>query len=291
VPVIHAGQDLHLHTGWGKEHLALPPIDVHLLGDPDAAVADLLAVLPEGSPRRAAPPASSPAAKKIESPVDGIAQGEIADALAVAVGDTPVTFSGLTRGWPVGRWPHRHPLEYLGKDGGGGVGSGPGLAIGAALALKDSGRLVVGVLGDGDCLMSINALWTAARYEIPVLFIVANNRSYFNDELHQESVARIRGRNPDNRGVGQRIDAPVPDIAKLAEAQGVLGLGPVSDTAELPEVMKRAVACVRSGRPCLIDVHIDPNHGRKMSESMAERSFAKPTGAKPAGAKPTGAKS
>jgi benzoylformate decarboxylase len=57
-------------------------------------------------------------------------------------------------------------------------GSGPGITIGASLALKDTGRLAAGVLGDGDTLMSMNALWTAARYSIPVLFIVANNRSY-----------------------------------------------------------------------------------------------------------------
>lgn len=43
------------------------------------------------------------------------------------------------------------------------------------------------------------ALWTAARYRIPVLLIVANNRSYYNDELHQEGVARHRGRNTANR--------------------------------------------------------------------------------------------
>ena len=75
------------------------------------------------------------------------------------------------------------------KDGGGGIGSGPGLSIGAALALRDSGRLVVSVLGDGDCMMGVNAFWTAARYGIPILAIIGNNRSYYNDELHQEGVA------------------------------------------------------------------------------------------------------
>jgi thiamine pyrophosphate-dependent acetolactate synthase large subunit-like protein len=172
-------------------------------------------------------------------------------------------------------WPHRHPLDYLGKDGGGGVGSGPGIAIGAALALKDSGRLTVGVLGDGDCLMSMNALWTAARYSIPVLFIIANNRSYYNDELHQEGVARHRGRSPANRWIGQSIDHPAPDIAKLAEAQGLMGIGPLTRVEELAEAMRRGVECVRGGQPCLIDVHIDPGHGRHLRESMAERSLAK----------------
>jgi thiamine pyrophosphate-dependent acetolactate synthase large subunit-like protein len=265
--IIHAGDDIHLHNGWGKEHMELPAIDVHLLGDADAAAAELLDSL-------AHRPRPLPGATRAKEPQDNGEQlnlRSVALALRAAVGEQPVTFAALARAWPVQLWPHRHPLDYLGKDGGGGVGSGPGLAIGAALALKDSGRLTVGVLGDGDCLMSMNALWTAARYRIPVLFIVANNRSYYNDELHQEGVARHRGRSPANRWIGQSIDHPAPDIAKLAEAQGVNGIGPLKRAADLQEAMRRAVECVRAGAPCLVDVHIDPGHGRHLRESMAER--------------------
>ena len=260
--VIHAGADLYLHNGWGKEHMELPPIDVHLLGDADAAVEELLEVLPD-RPRTA----FSSAVQTKEPIADPLNLRAVAIALKEAAGAQPVTFAALARAWPVELWPHRHPLDYLGKDGGGGVGSGPGLTIGAALALKDGGRLTVGVLGDGDCLMSMNALWTAARYGIPALFVIANNRSYYNDELHQEGVARHRGRSPANRSIGQSIDHPAPDIAKLAEAQGVMGIGPLKRAAELQEALRRAVACVRSGRPCLVDVHIDPGHGRDLRES------------------------
>ena len=272
--VIHAGDDIHLHNGWGKEHMELPAVDVHLLGDPDAAVADLLEALPERSAGAAAR-AVEPAVEPTEEDGDRINLRMVAKALAEAAGGQPVTFAGLPRAWPVALWPHRHPLDYLGKDGGGGVGAGPGITIGAALALKDSGRLTVGILGDGDCLMSMNALWTAARYRIPALFIVANNRSYYNDELHQEGVARHRGRNTANRWIGQSIDHPAPDIAKLAEAQGLTGIGPVRRIDELSDAMRGGVECVRGGSPCLVDVHIDPGHGRHLRESMAERSMAK----------------
>jgi thiamine pyrophosphate-dependent acetolactate synthase large subunit-like protein len=259
--VIHAGDDLYLHNGWGKEHMELPAIDVHLLGDPDAAVQALLELLPRHSkPLPAAP-------SRPKSPETMLNLRAVAMALREAVGEGPVSFAALARAWPVDLWPHRHPLDYLGKDGGGGVGSGPGLTIGAALALKGSGRLTVGVLGDGDCLMSMNALWTAARYQIPALFVIANNRSYYNDELHQEAVARHRGRSPANRWIGQSIDHPAPDIAKLAEAQGVTGIGPLQSVEALGEALRRGVACVRGGRPCLIDVHIDPGHGRDLRES------------------------
>ena len=258
--VIHAGLDSHLHSGGGQEHFSLPALDEELLCDPDSACAALLSALPDGPAKT--PDLPPPAAPKPGAP-GVLTLRDVAAALRAETGDTPVTFAAMARGWPVDLWPHRHPLDYLGKDGGGGIGSGPGLTIGAALALRGSGRFVVGSLGDGDTLMSINALWTAAKYRIPALFLIANNRSYFNDELHQENVAIRRDRNPANAWVGQRLDNPAPDLAALAQAQGVEGIGPVTDAEGLAQAMSRAVALLREGRPVLVDVHIDPRHGRE----------------------------
>ncbi|MBT8409429.1 MAG: thiamine pyrophosphate-binding protein, partial [Alphaproteobacteria bacterium] len=123
--------------------------------------------------------------------------------------------------------------------------------------------LVVATLGDGDTLMGITALWTAAKYRLPVLIIVGNNRSYFNDELHQESVARRRRRNEANAWVGQRLDDPAPDIAALARAQGVGATGPVATTEDLQLAIADGVAALRDGKPYLIDVLIDPRQGRE----------------------------
>jgi len=75
------------------------------------------------------------------------------------------------------------------------------MAIGAALALRGSGRMAVSILGDGDFSMSMNALWTAAHYAIPVLIIIANNGSYLNDEIHQHAVAETRRRPTENRWI------------------------------------------------------------------------------------------
>src|SRR4029077_9029751 len=111
-------------------------------------------------------------------------------------------------GWPGEAYELDGPLSFMGNDGGGAVGTGPGHTIGAALALKDSGRITVGVIGDGDYLMGVNALWTAAHFEIPVMIVAADNRSYFNDERHQEPGAH-RGRRPEpNRRLGQLFGSP-----------------------------------------------------------------------------------
>ncbi len=260
VPVIHAGLDHVLHRGWGQEHFALPPVDVELNCGADAACEALLAALP-GDPR---PPPDLPRAPAAADGGGGmLTLRDVARTLRDCVGDRQVSFAALARGWPVDLWPHRHPLDYLGKDGGGGIGSGPGLTVGAALALKDSGRLVVGSLGDGDTLMGIGALWTAAKYRLPALFLIANNRSYFNDELHQESVALARGRSPANARIGQRLDDPAPDLAGLARAQGLAAWGPVGDRGTLVQALAGAVAELRAGRPCLVDVLIEPRQGRE----------------------------
>ncbi|NBS11300.1 MAG: thiamine pyrophosphate-binding protein [Gammaproteobacteria bacterium] len=269
--IIHASQDLHLHNGWGRETFQLPPIDVHIVADPDQTLHGLVRGLNvQVKPSTAKKPRPAyPEAGESLNLVD------VARELAAAVGDTPVSFAALARSWPTKYWPFSDPLSYLGKDGGGGVGSGPGLCVGAALKLKDSGRLTVGIIGDGDCLMGINAFWTAARYGIPVLIIVGNNRSYYNDELHQEGVAIHRKRDPGNRWIGQTIDHPAPDIATIAAGLGVESRGPIRDQASLTDAIVAGVAAVREGRPFLIDVHIDPGHGRELTESMAERSLAK----------------
>ncbi len=105
----------------------------------------------------------------------------------------------------------------------------PGFRSALRSRLKGSGRLPVAILGDGDYLMGVTALWTAAHYRIPLLVVIANNRSFFNDELHQERVARMRHRPVENRWIGQRISDPDIDLAAMASAQGAQGFGPVQD--------------------------------------------------------------
>jgi thiamine pyrophosphate-dependent acetolactate synthase large subunit-like protein len=109
------------------------------------------------------------------------------------------------------------------------------MAVGAALALRDSGgdRLPVAVLGDGDYLMGPTALWTGVHYKVPVLIIVANNQSFFNDELHQQRMAELRGRPVENRWIGLRMSEPEFDLAMLERGQGAIGHGPGAHSRSL----------------------------------------------------------
>jgi len=109
------------------------------------------------------------------------------------------------------------------------------------------------------------------KNEIPALMVIANNRSYFNDEIHQQKVAEKRDRNVENRWVGQRIDDPTPDIAQLAKGLGVEAIGPVETRDDLVAAMQQAVAAVRAGKPFLVDVVIESNIGREAEVARQEK--------------------
>jgi len=251
--VIQVSVDLHSHRGWSMDYFGLPPVDCHLLAEPDIVVPLLLDALSRRTP------ASSPAKKDAAAPASMTGEPTVASlaaALNAALGDAPTSIIRTPLAWD-GSFRHfRHPLDYLGHDGGAGVGSGPGMAVGAALALRGSGRIPVAILGDGDFLMGATALWTATHYRIPLLVVVANNRSYFNDELHQERVARERGRPIENRWIGQRLGEPDIDLAAMARAQGAPGFGPVTDAAALAPVFSAAIDAVRAGEVALVDVRV-----------------------------------
>src|SRR5256884_8306314 len=95
--------------------------------------------------------------------------------------------------------------------------------------------------------MGVTALWTAVHYRISLLVVVCNNRSFFNDELHQERVARLRNRPPENRWIGQRISDPDIDCAGLGRAQGAVGFDPVTKTTDLVPTFEKAIAAVEAG--------------------------------------------
>ncbi len=166
---------------------------------------------------------------------------------------------GALDGWPRRLWDITRPDQYLGYSGGAGLGYGPGAALGAALAHRDDGRLCVALQPDGDLLYTPQALWTAAHHRIPILFIVCNNRTYGNDEVHQELIARARGRPVESRVVGIRLENPPVEMADMARAFGVHGEGPITDPAAIGPALARAVRLVEDQRvPALVDVVIRP---------------------------------
>jgi len=269
--VIQVSLDQNIHNGWSMDHQGLPPVDLFVAADPDATVAALVEALPKGSVSKK-PALSVVEPTKKQKPADKeIAVEDLALNLLAAVGQREVALTHVSLSWHGAWWHFRGPLDYLGSDGGGGVGGGPGITVGAALALKGSGRLPIGVCGDGDFLMGCTALWTAVHYRIPLLIVVANNRSFYNDEVHQERVAVMRNRPVENKWIGQRMGDPEIDLAQMARAQGAQGFGPVTSVDDLPAIFAKAIAAVEAGGVAVVDVRVKPGYGPNVARAMTRQ--------------------
>jgi thiamine pyrophosphate-dependent acetolactate synthase large subunit-like protein len=262
--IAHVSLDSALHRGWSMDYFGVAPVDFRVQAAPDAFVAQLLPAVE----RKLAGKAkwkrdnrnTTPALAYSPNADKEIAPRDIEVALETLREKRKISLAHVTIGWSGSAYHFREPLDFLGHDGGAGLAAGTGLTVGAALALAESDRIVVSVLGDGDFLQGVTALWTAARHRLAALFIVSNNRSNFNDEIHQETVAKARNRPVENRWVGQRIDDPAPDLAGLARAQGIEAEGPVLTVGELEAAIRRGLAIVASGKSYMIDVHVTPGY-------------------------------
>jgi thiamine pyrophosphate-dependent acetolactate synthase large subunit-like protein len=144
--------------------------------------------------------------------------------------------------------------QILGKYKGGGLGYGMPASIGAALAHKGSGKFCVNLQPDGDLLFTVSSIWTAVHHQIPLLSLVCSNRSYFNDEEHQERVALQRHRPVENKTIGIRIEDPNVDFGAMARTYGCWGAGPITEPKDLIKTLREAVKIVKSGKPALVDV-------------------------------------
>jgi len=131
---------------------------------------------------------------------------------------------------------------------GGSIGWGMPGALGVKLAAPD--RPVVAVVGDGSAAWSIQSLWTAAHYHIPVTYVICANASYSQVKIMK---MRLMGEKAKGRDLGTSLDEPRIDFCQLAQAMGVHGQK-VERPEELKEVLKSAL---ESDKPALVEVYIE----------------------------------
>ena len=266
--IISASVDRYVHNGWSMDHQMLPPVDIDFAVQAEKLVSGMLDVLGRPKPSVRAGEAVKNGKAAPAAPTNGKGDEDKVLGIAAFCAGLEEAFGGMEKCYirlPLGAgggatFQFRHPLDYLGGDGGGGVGAGPGLSVGAALALRGTGRLPVAVLGDGDFMMGLTAIWTAVAYKIPLLVVVCNNRSYYNDIVHQERMAVVRDRPVERKWIGQTIDQPPPDMAMLARGQGALGIGPVQGRSAMRTALQEAIASVRAGNVCVVDVIVAPEY-------------------------------
>ncbi len=144
--------------------------------------------------------------------------------------------------------PFATPASFFGSKTGT-LGWGMGAAIGVQLALP--GRKVVATVGDGSVMYAPQALWTAARYRLPITYVVPNNTSYAilkSGMLSLDLPSAKRGIFP-----GMDLVDPEIDYAGLAKALGVR-----AERVEKPGELREVLAeCLSDAGPSLVDVAID----------------------------------
>jgi benzoylformate decarboxylase len=221
------------------------PVDVALIADPKptlAALADLLAA-GQSAVRE------WPAAHRPDVQADGPMIEHFAAELAARTGDELVIFDEALTASPglLRHLPPRTPGSYFATRGGSlGVGI-PG-AIGVKLARPEA--TVVGFTGDGGSMYTVQALWTAARYDVAAKFVICNNHRY---QLLDDNIEQYwRERGIPAHDYPREFDLSRPDIgfAELAR-----GLSVDAMRVEKPAEVEAAVArMLGHDGPFLVDL-------------------------------------
>jgi acetolactate synthase-1/2/3 large subunit len=169
-----------------------------------------------------------------------------------------VSWQGFVSGWPGRLWNFDKHYRYIGGQGAGAMGYGAPAAVGAALANRKHGRLSVNIQTDGDLNYAPGVLWTACHHQIPLLTVMHNNRAYHQEVMFVQQMAGQRNRGADRAHIGTTLREPNIDYAKMAQAYGMSGEGPILDPKDLAPAIKRALERVKRGEPALVDVVTQP---------------------------------
>ena len=143
------------------------------------------------------------------------------------------------------------PGEMHGERGGA-IGWGMGATMGVKLANPD--KNVIGIIGDGSAMMTVQALWTAANSNIPVIYIICNNQSYrvlktnmqiYKSEILQESIQN-------DKYFAMDFNPPF-NFAEIAKTFGLDGY----KITNPDEIKKYLSLAVKSNKTTVLDINID----------------------------------
>ncbi len=141
------------------------------------------------------------------------------------------------------------PGSYFGCRGQA-IGWGMGATLGVKLANPD--RPVVGVVGDGSAMMTIQGLYTSANYNLPVVYVMCNNSAYRVLKVNMNHYHRLNDMPMPNHYFGFDFPAEIDFVAQ-AKAYGIRG-----ERVERPDDFAKALdGAIKSGEPAVLDVIID----------------------------------
>ncbi len=163
-----------------------------------------------------------------------------ANVFSDAISSTAMVHAGIA---------HRTDLNVMGARGGA-IGWGIGATMGMKLANPDSPT--IGIVGDGSAMMTVQGLWTAVNYDIPVTYVICNNAAYRILKVNMNVYHTISEMPPPDIYNAMDFDTPF-DFKAQAEAYGGVGIR-VQQADDIKPAIEAAVA---SGRPACVDVVLD----------------------------------
>ena len=143
-----------------------------------------------------------------------------------------VTDVGQHQMWAAQFLHHVHPRSFLTSGGLGTMGYGYGAAIGAQMAVKDTGKQVVHITGDGSFHMNLNEACTAVSYNLPIITVIMNNSVLGMVRQWQTAFYEKRYSHTDPERK--------TDFVKLGEAFGLTAYR-ATNPAEFKEALKKAL--------------------------------------------------
>lgn len=211
------------------------PVDLGLVSDPKVTLAALATQLGSGTAAAKARVEQGAAAKEAAHAAQLEADQAVRDnvplqtsrfmeELAARVPDDALIFDeALTSSPPLTRYMPPDKARHFFQTRGGSLGVGIPGAIGLKLAHPE--KTVIGFTGDGGSMYTIQALWTAARHNVPAKFVICNNQSYMLLKLNIMQYWREQVNEP-VRDFPESfdLDRPVVDFAALARSMGVEAL-------------------------------------------------------------------
>lgn len=141
-------------------------------------------------------------------------------------------------------FPAEDPLSYFGLTSGG-LGFGMAGAIGVAMAQPK--RPVVAIIGDGSSLYSIQSLWTAAHFKLPITYVIVNNRSY---RIIKDRLLALR---KTDQFVAMDMNDPAIDFVSVAEGFGV----PATRVEKGRDIRAAVAQAIATDKPALVEIVID----------------------------------
>lgn len=249
----------------GKDY----PCEVPLVGDAKAGLADLLAALPDPTPRRTpAEPAYLQEVQRLKQAWDAVQEPRRRSAAvpmtqqravtelraALDRGAIVTTGAGLPQAIVRQDFPVYEPRTHITSGGFSSMGFTVPAAIGAKLARPD--RQVVGVAGDGDFMQTMQEMATAAMLDLPVLFVVLNNAGWISIRNGQMNTF---GRHTATEFTRPDGSTYTPDFAAAARSFGLH-----AERVEQPDALQAAVGrALATHGPALIEVRVarDPLEG------------------------------